>query len=77
MSLQTEPFVMRRVSSNGRVTYHGLCIDILKKLASDLKFTYNIKLVDDGFYGALINGEWNGMIRELIDGVSHVNKTQY
>ncbi|KAK3753412.1 hypothetical protein QZH41_011968, partial [Actinostola sp. cb2023] len=63
----TAPFEIKIVSSDGTIKYSGFCIEILEKLASELKFTYEIHEVGDGEYGSLINGEWNGMIRELID----------
>jgi len=50
--------------------YTGLCIDILRKLAADLKFTFEIQERTDRIYGVqLANGEWVGMIKDLIDGV--------
>ena len=52
--------------------YEGYCIDLIKKIAGILEFKYVIKLVDDGVHGRKNErGEWNGMIKELIEGVSH------
>lgn len=72
--------MMKTEDENG-VTYEGYCVDLIKKIADDLKFQYKIKEVDDGSYGRKNDlGEWNGMIRELIDGVnmmiSSVNKIE-
>jgi len=55
----------------GNARFRGFCIDLLDQLAKLLKFDFVIKLVDDGKYGAPVgqNGEWNGMVRELIDKV--------
>ena len=55
----------------GNARFKGFCIDLLEEIAQVLKFDYIIKLVDDGKYGAPVgpNGEWNGMVRELIDQV--------
>lgn len=51
--------------------YEGYCIDIIKEIAGILEFKYIIKLVDDGVHGRKNErGEWNGMIKELIEGVS-------
>lgn len=53
----------------GNQQFKGFCIDLLDKIASMCNFTYKIKLVDDGFHGAFVNGRWNGMVGELIDKV--------
>jgi len=55
----------------GNARFKGFCIDLLEEIAKVVKIDYNIKLVDDGKYGAPVglNGEWNGMVRELIDQV--------
>lgn len=55
----------------GNDRFEGYCIDLLKELAIILGFTYEIRLVEDGKYGAQDDkGQWNGMIKELIDHVS-------
>ncbi|NXX49227.1 GRIK3 protein, partial [Tricholaema leucomelas] len=52
----------------GNDRFEGYCIDLLKELAVILGFTYEIRLVEDGKYGAQDEkGQWNGMIKELID----------
>lgn len=50
--------------------YEGYCIDLIKEISQVLGFKYNIKLVDDHKYGSFSKGEWNGMVRELMDGKS-------
>lgn len=51
--------------------YHGFCVDLIKNLADALGFKFEIKIVRDKAYGEPDEmGEWNGMIGELIDGVS-------
>ncbi|XP_010839455.1 PREDICTED: glutamate receptor ionotropic, kainate 3 isoform X4 [Bison bison bison] len=66
-----EPFVMFRKSDRtlfGNDRFEGYCIDLLKELAHILGFSYEIRLVEDGKYGAQDDkGQWNGMIKELID----------
>ena len=58
----------------GNDRYEGYSIDIIKEIANLLAFKYVIKLVDDGAYGRKNEeGEWNGMIKELIEGVSVYN----
>lgn len=55
----------------GNDRFEGYCIDLLKELAHILGFSYEIRLVGDGKYGAQDDkGQWNGMVKELIDHVS-------
>ncbi|MBN3305235.1 GRIK5 protein, partial [Amia calva] len=65
------PYVMRKVNYqdlSGNDQYEGFCVDMLHELANILKFSYRIKLVDDGLYGAPEpNGSWTGMVGELIN----------
>ena len=42
----------------------GFCIDILKRLAKIVGFTYDLYLVTNGKHGKKIDGVWNGMIGE-------------
>ena len=45
----------------------GFCIDILLDLADRLHFTYEIEIVKDRTFGKKNeNGEWNGIIGELV-----------
>uniref|UniRef100_A0A8C2XFA1 Glutamate receptor n=1 Tax=Cyclopterus lumpus TaxID=8103 RepID=A0A8C2XFA1_CYCLU len=66
-----EPYVMLRKSDKalvGNDRFEGYCIDLLTELANVLGFTYEIRLVPDGRYGSQDEkGQWNGMIRELIE----------
>ncbi|KAH0631691.1 hypothetical protein JD844_006148 [Phrynosoma platyrhinos] len=65
------PYVMRRANFqelSGTEQYEGFCVDMLHELADILKFRFQIKLVDDGLYGAPEpNGSWTGMVGELIN----------
>lgn len=55
----------------GNDQYEGFCVDMLREVAEILKFSFKIKLVDDGLYGAPEpNGSWTGMVGELINRVS-------
>ncbi|KAK1168091.1 hypothetical protein AOXY_G10947 [Acipenser oxyrinchus oxyrinchus] len=66
-----DPYVMYKKSDKplyGNDRFEGYCLDLLKELSNILGFTYEVKLVSDGKYGAQNDkGEWNGMVRELID----------
>lgn len=56
----------------GNDRFYGFCIDLLKTVADQLTFNYVIELVPDRKYGAIDpkTGEWNGMVRELLQKVS-------
>ncbi|XP_058503546.1 glutamate receptor ionotropic, kainate 3 [Solea solea] len=66
-----EPYVMLKKSDRalvGNDRFEGFCIDLLKELSNILGFTFEIRLVPDGKYGYQDDkGQWNGMIRELIE----------
>jgi len=52
--------------------YYGYCVDFMEHLtkALTIPFQYELRLVGDGKYGAKeANGQWNGMIGELINKV--------
>nr|XP_020453736.1 probable glutamate receptor [Monopterus albus] len=47
----------------------GFCMDLLSEVAKKLGFKYKVQLVKDGSYGRQEeNGNWNGMIGEVIRG---------
>ncbi|KAG7239675.1 hypothetical protein INR49_028611 [Caranx melampygus] len=67
-----EPYVMFKKSDKplyGNDRFEGYCIDLLRELSAILGFRYEVRLVEDGKYGALDEGtgQWNGMVRELMD----------
>ncbi|TKS75565.1 Glutamate receptor ionotropic, kainate 2 [Collichthys lucidus] len=67
-----EPYVMFKKSDKplyGNDRFEGYCIDLLRELSGILGFRYEVRLVEDGKYGALDEGtgQWNGMVRELMD----------
>uniref|UniRef100_A0A673I4D6 Glutamate receptor ionotropic, kainate 1-like n=1 Tax=Sinocyclocheilus rhinocerous TaxID=307959 RepID=A0A673I4D6_9TELE len=68
------PYVMYKKSDKplyGNDRFEGYCLDLLKELSNILGFSYEVKLVSDGKYGAQNDkGEWNGMVQELIDHVA-------
>ncbi|KAK0131484.1 Glutamate receptor ionotropic, kainate 3 [Merluccius polli] len=80
--LQEEPYVMLKKSDKalvGNDRFEGFCIDLLKELANILGFSYEIRLVADGKYGSQDDkGQWNGMIRELIEHprITNQDRTQ-
>lgn len=60
------------MSNNSNEQFQGFCIDLLKAIADMLNFQYELYEVPDGKYGAenTSTGEWNGLVREIIDKVS-------
>uniref|UniRef100_A0A8D0GMG8 Glutamate receptor n=1 Tax=Sphenodon punctatus TaxID=8508 RepID=A0A8D0GMG8_SPHPU len=50
----------------------GFCIDILKRLAKTVGFTYDLYLVTNGKHGKKIDGVWNGMIGEVFYQRAHM-----
>ena len=48
---------MRRLDGNytGNDQYIGYCVDLLEKISKLVGFNYSIKIVDDGFHGALVD----------------------
>lgn len=66
--MYAEDWEARGLTGNER--FEGYCIDLIREIAEELGFKYIIKVVDDRKHGKKNkNGEWNGMIRELIDQV--------
>lgn len=65
---------MRKQLANGQKLYgndryEGYCIDLLDSIAKLCGFNYTIKLVEDGLYGTIVDGKWNGLVKDLIDKV--------
>ncbi|KFO94212.1 putative glutamate receptor, partial [Buceros rhinoceros silvestris] len=57
-----DPYVMVR-----NAELEGYCMDLLKALAAMLHFSYKVKVVGDGQYGAVSpGGNWTGMIGEIL-----------
>ena len=60
-------------SLHGNERYHGYVADFTKILSERVGFHYVIKLVKDGKYGQKErNGEWTGMIGEVIRKVKYL-----
>ena len=72
--LQEPPFVQLRPDHHiryGNDRFEGYCIDLLKAVAEMLSFNYEIYLVPDGQFGDQVpSGKWNGLVGELLQGVS-------
>jgi glutamate receptor, ionotropic, invertebrate len=59
----------QKLSGNDR--FEGFGVELIQEVAMMLGFNYSFKLQHDGAYGSLNKqtGEWNGMLREIIDQV--------
>ncbi|XP_034949070.1 ionotropic receptor 25a-like isoform X2 [Chelonus insularis] len=58
------PFVQYDNSSK---TWSGYCIDMLNEIQKIMNFSYTLYAVPDGKYGTLTDGQWNGMVAELMN----------
>ncbi|CAH1971639.1 unnamed protein product [Acanthoscelides obtectus] len=59
-----KPFVFP--DENAPKKYNGYCIDLIEKIATELKFDYEINAVDH--FGVMDeNGKWNGLVKELME----------
>ncbi|XP_046464667.1 glutamate receptor ionotropic, kainate 2-like [Daphnia pulex] len=72
-TILSNPYFMMKESDQilvGNDRFEGFVFDIIDEISQMLGFNYIFKLVDDSNWGSLnkITGEWNGMIRELLDG---------
>ena len=60
---------------DGNARFEGFAVDLFKHISEFLQFNVTFKLVDDGSYGSMDeHGNWNGMIREVMDGVQEGGK---
>ncbi|CAG7824227.1 unnamed protein product [Allacma fusca] len=76
-TFMTDPMTMWTRSDaplQGNARYEGFAVDLLHRLSLMLGFKYIVKPVNDGKYGKLDKekGEWDGMIREIMDGVADI-----
>ena len=49
------------------VKYSGLIFALLDEISYKLNFTYVVKVPADGLWGVKVNGQWNGMIKQVMD----------
>lgn len=56
----------------GNDQFEGFGIDVIDELSKKLGFSYTFRLQPDNKYGGIDpkTGEWNGMLREIMDNVS-------
>ncbi len=63
---------------SGNDRFEGFNIDLLNEISQMLDFKYELYLVPDGQFGReKPNGEWNGVIGEILAGVCWTMKSTY
>ena len=77
-SAEASPYTMLAeevAQMDGNARFEGFAVDLFKHISEFLQFNVTFKLVDDGSYGSMDeHGNWNGMIREVMDGVQEGGK---
>jgi hypothetical protein len=63
---QSPPYAY--INKDGKLV--GYALDLMEKIHQLTEIRYTIHLVKDGKYGSNSSGTWNGMVGELINGVS-------
>lgn len=65
---------INKLSGNDR--FEGFGIELIDELSRMLGFNYTFKLQDDKKYGSFdkVKREWDGMIREIMEDVSSMQK---
>ena len=75
------PYVQLRPEQNltGNSRFEGFSVDLLKAIAAHVGFKYVLEVVPDGKYGVYDqeSGEWNGVVRQLIDKVNNTFMTGF
>lgn len=57
-------------NADGETEYEGFAVDLVTEISKMLNFTAKFRIVADKKHGSkLENGEWNGMIGELLTRV--------
>jgi len=72
--LQEDPYVIKKVDNPTSLEdYKGYIPDLLEHISNIMGSKFTLRIVADGRYGAqnqLKPGEWNGMMGEVMSGVS-------
>ncbi|XKL64087.1 hypothetical protein PGB90_004173 [Kerria lacca] len=62
------PFMIRIEDENDGIRYEGYCVDLIEEIRKLVGFEYEIYVAPDNKFGNMDeNGQWNGMIKELIE----------
>ena len=78
-SKQEKPFLeIKNGIAHGNERYQGYIPDFIKLLSEELGFKYILTLVKDGLYGDFDHdGNWNGMIGEVVRQVCRTFKDPF
>uniref|UniRef100_T1H988 Uncharacterized protein n=2 Tax=Rhodnius prolixus TaxID=13249 RepID=T1H988_RHOPR len=67
VTVKQHPFVIE-YQDGGETKFKGYCIDLIEEIRSFVNFEYEIYVAPDNSFGDMDeNGNWNGMIKELIE----------
>jgi len=68
-SIDYDPWMKFIKDDKGNVVeYSGLIFTMLDEISYKLNFTYVVKEPADGLWGLKQNGQWNGLIKQVMDG---------
>lgn len=70
VTVEQAPFIIYDETKTGNDRWSGYLIDMWNELVVriDQNFTYTLYNSPDGRFGGISNGQWNGMIKEILDG---------
>ncbi|XP_070000318.1 probable glutamate receptor [Penaeus vannamei] len=72
-TMQLPPMTMLENNIDGSVTVHGITGKFFDTMKSIMNFTYTCHAVKDGQFGAFVDGEWTGLMKEVIQGVANIS----
>uniref|UniRef100_A0A6G1SET4 Glutamate receptor 1 n=1 Tax=Aceria tosichella TaxID=561515 RepID=A0A6G1SET4_9ACAR len=78
VTLENKPYVMKVPewqSKTGNDRWEGYCVDLIRELSQIRSFKYELRVLEgeSASHGTRNEkGEWNGLIRELIDGKADI-----
>ncbi|CAG4975056.1 unnamed protein product [Parnassius apollo] len=74
VTVEQQPFIIR--DDKAPKGFKGYCIDLIEEIRQIVKFDYEITLSPDGSFGSMDeNGNWNGIIKELIEKRADIGLT--
>lgn len=72
-AIENRPYFMKGENyTDEDPQYIGHSVALVEKLAEIANFTFKFHSVADGQYGKVVNGEWNGMVGELISNKADI-----
>ncbi|CAK1585204.1 unnamed protein product [Parnassius mnemosyne] len=74
VTVEQHPFIIR--DDTAPKGFKGYCIDLIEEIRKIVKFDYEITLSPDGNFGTMDeNGNWNGIIKELMEKRADIGLT--